>query len=131
LLILPASGYQHAQGNGPDAQVFLLTLDLFPWWMHERISDWRNLRAPEVYLGRNKFVENALKKTFPRRGVAVRFVAILWLFWGYNLKNNKNEKTKKRKNEGLIKRSGRLAAGGDAHEYTRFAANSGIDSRFL
>jgi hypothetical protein len=104
--------------------------------MHGRIGDWRNLRAAEVYLGRNKFVENALKKTFPRRGVAVRFVAILWLFWGYNLKNkdtqnNKNEKTKKRKNEGLIKRSGRLAAGGDAHEYTRFAANSGIDSRFL
>jgi hypothetical protein len=99
LLILPASGYQHAQGNGPDAQVFLLTLNFFPWWMHGRIGDWRNLRAAEVYLGRNKFVENALKKTFPRRGVAVRFVAILWLFWGYNLKNrdtqnNKNEKKK-------------------------------------
>jgi hypothetical protein len=78
---------------------FLLTLDFFPWWMHGRIGDWRNLRAAEVYLGRNKFVENALKKTFPRRGVAVRFVAILWLFRGYNLKNkdtqnNKNEKKK-------------------------------------
>jgi hypothetical protein len=71
--------------------------------MHERISDWRNLRAPEVYLGRNKFVENALKKTFPRRGVAVRFVAILWLFLGYDLKNKDTQN--KRKNEKKTKAS--------------------------
>jgi hypothetical protein len=30
LSILPASGHQYAQGNGPDAQVFLLTLNFFP-----------------------------------------------------------------------------------------------------